>query len=70
MALHAFADELGFHKSTIYRELARNSTKLGYRPDIAGQQYVLRRRYHLSKVDKEEDLKSLCQTNVRRRVEP
>lgn len=56
-ALQAIADELGFHKSTIYRELARNSTKLGYRPDIASQQYVLRRRYHVSKVDKQDELK-------------
>lgn len=37
LALQAIADELGFHKLTIYRELARNSTKLGYRPEIAGQ---------------------------------
>jgi IS30 family transposase len=52
MGLQAIADELGFHTSTIYRALARNSTKLGYRPDIASQQYVLRRRYQVSKVDK------------------
>ena len=58
LALQAIADELGFHKSTIYRELARNSTKLGYRPDIASQQYVLRRRYHVSKVDKQDELKT------------
>jgi len=30
--------------STLYRELARNSTKIGYRPDIANQKSTLRRR--------------------------
>ena len=27
------AEKLGFHKATIYRELERNSSTHGYRPD-------------------------------------
>ncbi|MEN9917189.1 MAG: Helix-turn-helix domain [Pseudomonadota bacterium] len=38
------AEELGFHKATIYRELERNSNTHGYRPDWASQQYKLRQQ--------------------------
>lgn len=34
---------LGYHKSTIYRELERNSYKYGYRPDWANYEYGNRR---------------------------
>jgi transposase, IS30 family len=33
------AEELGFHRATIYRELERNSSTQGYRPDWASQPY-------------------------------
>ena len=37
------AQILGYHVSTIYRELDRNSSKYGYRPDYARHLYLLRR---------------------------
>ena len=43
------AQEISFHRSTLYRELGRNSCKFGYRPDIASQQYLSRRRKRLGK---------------------
>ena len=33
-SIQEIADELGFHKTTIYRELNRNSCHFGYRPDV------------------------------------
>lgn len=57
-SLQGIADRIGFHKSTIYRELSRNSTKLGYRPDFASQQYLLRRGYKPSKIDRNEGVKT------------
>ena len=33
------AEELGFHKATIYRELERNSSTMVIGPDCASQQY-------------------------------
>lgn len=44
-SLQKIAMCVGYRKSTIYRDLFRNSTKLGYSPDFASQQYFLRRRY-------------------------
>lgn len=57
-SLQGISTRIGYHKSTIYRELSRNSTKLGYRPDFASQQYLLRRRYRPSKIDKNEGVKT------------
>ncbi len=56
-SLQGIATHIGYHKSTIYRELSRNSTKLGYRPDFACQQYFLRRRYKSCKLEKDETLR-------------
>src|SRR3990167_6123466 len=50
------ANELGYHKATIYRELQRNSSKIGYRPDIASQAYIVRRQYKPNKFDKQPEL--------------
>jgi IS30 family transposase len=44
--------EISKHRATIYRELNRNSSKFGYRPDFASQQYLMRRRSRLSKIEK------------------
>lgn len=53
------AQHLGFHKATIYRELERNSSRYGYRPDWASQQYRLRQQTKLSfKLDKNIALKT------------
>ncbi len=57
-SIQEIADVLGYHKASVYRELSRNSSKLGYRPDIASQQYVSRRRYHSCKIDKQKELQS------------
>lgn len=43
-SIDGIAQEIGFHRSTMYRELERNSCKFGYRPDIASQQYLFRRQ--------------------------
>lgn len=52
------ANKLGYHKSTIYRELERNSSKYGYRPDCASQLYLLRRATSkIHKLDINEELK-------------
>jgi len=57
LSLHEIAHKVGFHKSTIYRELARNSTKLGYRPDLASQQYSVRRQEKTNKIEKNEKIR-------------
>ena len=36
------AAQIGFHRSTVYRELNRNSSQCGYRPDWACHQYSLK----------------------------
>ena len=56
-SLQGIVERIGYHKSTIYRELSRNSTRIGYRPDFASPQYLLRRRYKSSKIDKNEKVK-------------
>ena len=58
LSIEEIANQLGFHRSTIYRELHRNSSKLGYRPDIASQQYLLRRRYKVCKLERQEELQN------------
>ena len=50
-SIERISKEVGFHKATIYRELNRNSSKFGYRPDFASQQYLMRRRTKLSKIE-------------------
>lgn len=55
---------IGYHKSTLYRELSRNCTKLGYRPDFASQQYLLRRRYKACKLDKNDELRKYVFTKL------
>jgi IS30 family transposase len=56
LSIQEIADALGYHKASVYRELSRNSSKLGYRPEIAGQQYIGRRRYQACKIEKQKDL--------------
>lgn len=51
-SIQAIAMTLGFHKSTLYRELGRNSSKIGYRPDFASQQYLMRRRHKQGKIER------------------
>ena len=65
------ADRLGYHMSTLYRELARNSTKIGYRPDIANQKSTLRRRqgYNL-KLEVDEELRCYVIEKLKERWSP
>jgi len=56
-AIVDIADTIGFHRSSIYRELNRNSCQSGYRPDWACQQYVARRR-RPTKFDNTAELKT------------
>lgn len=55
-SISVISEILGFHRSTIYRELYRNSTKVGYRPDIASQQYIMRRRNKISIVERNSEI--------------
>lgn len=59
---HSFseiAQQVGFNRATVYRELVRNSCWQGYRPDWASQQALWRkRRSRLTKLDKNAVLKS------------
>jgi IS30 family transposase len=57
-SIPAIAHAIGYHKSTLYRELERNSSKVGYRPDFASQAYVVRRQYKPNKLDKNPALKT------------
>lgn len=50
------AKATGFHCSTIYRELERNSGKVGYRPDLASQ-YYLTRRQRLARLESNIELR-------------
>lgn len=56
-AIGTIAHYLGFHKSTIYRELERNSSRYGYRPDWACQQYLARKCHHPFKLEKHTELR-------------
>jgi len=44
LGIQEIALQLGYHRSTLYREFGRNSCQFGYRPDWASQQALLRRR--------------------------
>ena len=39
-SIERISQEIGVHRSTIYRELTRSSSKFGYRPDFASQHIV------------------------------
>ena len=56
-AIQEIADQVGYHRATLYRELARNSCQFGYRPDWASQQALLRRRHRMAaKLHKNQNL--------------
>jgi transposase, IS30 family len=56
-SISEIANHLGFHRATVYRELERNSSRHGYRPDLASQQYLARKYHHGFKLDKNIELK-------------
>lgn len=56
-AIADIAEIVGFHRSSLYRELNRNSSTQGYRPDWATQQYHLRRQAKSRKIDTIPELK-------------
>lgn len=51
------ADQLGFHRSTIYREIARNSSRLGYLPLIA-ERKINERRKRAVKLNQDKELRN------------
>ena len=57
-AIIDIAKAIHVDRSTLYRELARNSCKLGYRPDWASQQYLTRRQKRPTKLDRNPELKA------------
>jgi len=57
-SIHDIANIIGYHKTTIYRELHRNSGQLGYKPNRAEQQYQLRKQCKPTKFDRNPELKS------------
>ena len=58
LSVDAIAQETGRHKSTIYRELQRNSDRIGYLyPRDAHEQTKNRKARHGSKIDRNPDLK-------------
>ena len=70
ISLQEIATSIGYHKSTVYRGLYRNSTGIGYRPDLASQQYLLRRRYKPSKIDMDENIKEYILSKLKERWSP
>lgn len=56
-AMADIAVQIGYHRSTIYRELERNSCQQGYRPDIASQHYLARRRKRPTKLETQSELR-------------
>lgn len=64
------AEELEFHKATIYRELECNSSTHGYRPNWGSQQYKLRQQHRSVKLDKEPALKAFVIERLRERWPP
>ena len=53
---NTIADLLGCHRATIYRELSRNKTRLGYLPDRAHKMFLARCIKGL-KIDRNPELK-------------
>ena len=49
---------IGYHKTTVYRELHRNSGEIGYKPGRANQTYQLRKQHKPTKFDRNPELKS------------
>jgi transposase, IS30 family len=59
VAVKEIAMRLGKHKSSVYKELSRNSNrKIGYLPDRAHEQTLKRRAERIKKLDKYPKLKS------------
>ena len=57
LSIQEIAEQVGYHRATLYRELARNSCQLRYRPDWASQQALLQRRHcKASKLHKNQNL--------------
>lgn len=69
LSVDVIAQETGRHKSTIYRELQRNSDRIGYLyPRDAHEQTKKRKARHGSKIDRNPDLKAYIieQTSLNR----
>jgi len=69
-AISSIADVLKVDKSTIYRELHRNSGKTGYRPLSAQLNYKARQNNKPSKLDNDPELKSFVIEKLNRGWSP
>lgn len=57
-SIQEIASIIGYHKTTVYRELHRNSSEVGYEPGKADQIYRLRKLHRPTKFDRNPELKS------------
>jgi IS30 family transposase len=58
LSISEIAEFIGVHKTTIYRELHRNSSNVGYRPDLAQQAYTRRKQIKPSKLSRHPALQN------------
>ena len=56
-SIQEIATVIGYHKTTIYRELHRNSSEIGYKPSKAEHKYHSRKQHRPTKFDRNPELK-------------
>jgi len=68
-SLSQMARYLGWSKSTVHRELARNSNRDGYNPKTANRRYQVRRQ-KFCKLDKDPELKAYVLKSLYEGISP
>lgn len=64
-SIQDIATIIGYHKTTVYRELHRNSCEVGYKPNKADQTYHARKQHRPTKFDRDPVLKSFVIEKLR-----